>query len=51
MLSRRGELDDLTRCLAATAREVLAGPVLDDIRSMLPGLRDDVSIPQPHFPE
>ena len=44
MLSRRGELDDLTRRLAAIAREVLAEPVMDDIGAMLPGLRDDISI-------
>lgn len=51
MLSRRGELDDLTRRLAATAREVLAGPIMDDIGAMLPGLRDNVSISESFFPE
>jgi DNA-binding transcriptional LysR family regulator len=51
MVSRRGELDDLIRRLAATAREVLAGPVIDEIGAMLPGLRTDITIPEPHFPE
>jgi DNA-binding transcriptional LysR family regulator len=51
MVSRRGELDDLTRRLAATAREVLAGPVMDDIHALLPGMRDDVSIPDAYLAE
>ena len=51
MLSRRGELDDLTRRLAATAREVLAGPITDDIGAMLPGLRIDISVPEPYSAE
>jgi DNA-binding transcriptional LysR family regulator len=51
MLSRRGEFDDLTRRLAATAREVLAGPIMDDISSMFPRLRDDVRIPEPYGAE
>jgi DNA-binding transcriptional LysR family regulator len=49
MLSRRGELDDLTRRLAATAREVLAGPIMDGIGAMLPGLRDEITIPAPYL--
>ena len=51
MLSRRGELDELTRRLAATAREVLAGPIMDEIRAMLPELRDKISIPDPYLAE
>ena len=50
MVSRRGEFDDLTHRLAAAAREVLAGPVSDDIGALLPGLRDSISVPEPHFP-
>ena len=50
MLSRRGELDDLTQRLAAAAREVLAGPVSDDVGALLPELRDSLTIPEPHFP-
>ena len=51
MLSRRGELDDLTRRLAGATREVLAGPIMDEIGAMVPGMRYDISIPEPHFPE
>jgi DNA-binding transcriptional LysR family regulator len=50
MLSRLGEFDDLTRRLASTAREVLAGPIMDDVGALLPGLRHDITIPEPHFP-
>jgi DNA-binding transcriptional LysR family regulator len=51
MVSRRGEIDDLTRRLAATAREVLAGPIGDEIAAMLPRLRDQIVVPEAHFPE
>lgn len=51
MLSRRGELDELTRRLAGTAREVLAGPIMDDIGAILPAQKDAISIPLPYFPE
>ncbi|HZQ61777.1 MAG TPA: LysR family transcriptional regulator [Casimicrobiaceae bacterium] len=44
MVSRRGELDDLARRLAITAREVLAGPILDEIGRMAPAIRDHVKV-------
>lgn len=48
MVSRRGELDDLARRLAGTAREVLAGPVMDEILTILPGMRDNIRVPEPY---
>lgn len=50
MLSRRGEFDELAHRLAAAAREVLAGPISDDVARLLPALRDGLTIPEPQFP-
>jgi DNA-binding transcriptional LysR family regulator len=50
MLSRRGEFDELAHRLAAAAREVLAGPISDDVARLLPALRDSLTIPEPQFP-
>jgi DNA-binding transcriptional LysR family regulator len=45
MLSRRGEIDDLTRRLAITAREVLSTLVAEDIAPLVPALREDITVP------
>lgn len=45
MLSRRGEIDELTRRLAVTSREVLATLVAEEIAPLVPALRDDISVP------
>lgn len=45
MLSRRGEIDDLTRRLAVTSREVLSGLVAEGITPLVPILRDDIVVP------
>jgi len=47
MLSRRGEIDDLTRRLAVTSREVLSALVTEDIAPLMPALRDDIAVPEP----
>ena len=47
MLSRRGEIDDLTRRLAVTSREVLSTLVAEEIAPLMPALRDDVAVPDP----
>lgn len=45
MLSRRGEIDDVTRRLALTSREVLSTLVAEEITPLVPALRDDISVP------
>jgi len=45
MLSRRGEFDELTKRLAATAREVLHGPIMDELVHLFPALREQISVP------
>jgi DNA-binding transcriptional LysR family regulator len=45
MLSRRGEIDDLTRRLAVTSREVLSSLVAEEIAPLVPALRDDITVP------
>lgn len=47
MLSRRGEIDDLTRRLAVTSREVLSTLVAEEIAPLMPALRDDIAVPDP----
>jgi len=47
MLSRRGEIDDLTRRLAVTSREVLSALVTEDIAPLMTALRDDIAVPEP----
>ncbi len=46
MLCRRGEIDDLARRLAMTAREVLSTLVAEDIAPLVPALRDEISVPE-----
>jgi DNA-binding transcriptional LysR family regulator len=48
MLSRRGELDELVKRLAGTARTVLAGPIMADVARLFPDLLNEVSVPKPH---
>jgi len=45
MLSRRGEIDDLTRRLAVTSREVLTTLVTEEIGPLMPALRDQITVP------
>jgi hypothetical protein len=45
MLSRRGEFDELTRRLATTAREVLCGPIMDELTHLFPALREQIFVP------
>ena len=45
MLSRRGAFDELTKRLAATAREVLSGPIMDELTHLFPALREQISVP------
>lgn len=45
MLSRRGEMDDLTRRLATTSREVLSSLVAEEIAPLVPALRGDITVP------
>ena len=47
MLSRRGEIDDLTRRLAVTSREVLSTLAAEEIAPLMPALRDDIAVPDP----
>jgi len=47
MLSRRGEIDDLTRRLAVTSREVLSTLAAEEIAPLMPALRDDIRVPDP----
>jgi DNA-binding transcriptional LysR family regulator len=47
MLSRRGEIDDLTRRLAVTSREVLSTLAAEEIAPLMPALRDDITVPDP----
>lgn len=45
MLSRRGEIDDLTRRLAGTSREVLSTLVAEEITPLVPALVGDLTVP------
>lgn len=45
MLSRRGELEDLMKRLVTTAREVLAGPIMEEIARVFPYPLNEISIP------
>jgi DNA-binding transcriptional LysR family regulator len=45
MLSRRGEIDYLTRRLAVTSREVLSTLVAEGIGPLVPMLRDEIVVP------
>lgn len=47
MLSRRGEIDDLTRRLAITSCEVLSALVAEGIAPLAPALRDAITVPDP----
>jgi DNA-binding transcriptional LysR family regulator len=51
MLSRRGEIDDLTRRLAATAREVLSTLAAEELGALVPALRDEIIVRDPSHPD